>query len=87
VYIGNAANRMAGARAATVTGSCAALGARHVGIVYDLLGTGRPHNVNPYDFSVDVLQRFGQHPGAVPITTESFIVGMENSVTIKLSFR
>lgn len=38
------------------------LGARHVGIVQSLLATCRLHDINPYDYLVDVLQRVGQHP-------------------------
>lgn len=38
------------------------LGARHVGIVQSLLATCRLHDINPYDYFVDVLQRVGQHP-------------------------
>jgi transposase len=38
------------------------LGAKHVGIVQSLLTTCRLHEINPYDYLVDVLQRVGQHP-------------------------
>ena len=38
------------------------LGAKHVGIVQSLLVTCRLHDINPYDYFVDVLQRVGQHP-------------------------
>jgi hypothetical protein len=38
------------------------LGAKHVGIVQSLLATCRLHDINPYDYFVDVLQRVGQHP-------------------------
>jgi len=38
------------------------LGARHVGILQSLIVTGRLHDINPYDYLVDVLQRVGQHP-------------------------
>ena len=37
------------------------LGARQVGIVQSLLTTCRLHEINPYDYLVDVLQRVGQH--------------------------
>ncbi len=38
------------------------LGAKHIGIVQSLLVTCRLHEVDPYDYLVDVLQRVGQHP-------------------------
>ncbi len=38
------------------------LGAKQVGIVQSLLTTCRLHDINPYDYLVDVLQRVGQHP-------------------------
>ena len=38
------------------------LGARHVGILQSLIATCRLHDINPYDYLVDVLQRVGQHP-------------------------
>ena len=38
------------------------LGAKHVGIIQSLIVTCRLHQVNPYDYLVDVLQRVGQHP-------------------------
>jgi hypothetical protein len=40
------------------------LGAKHVGIVQSLLTTCRMHEINPYDYLVDVLQRVGEHPAA-----------------------
>lgn len=40
------------------------LGAKHVGIVQSLIVTCRLHNVDPYTYLVDVLQRVGQHPAA-----------------------
>jgi transposase len=40
------------------------LGAKHVGIVQSLLVTCRMHDINPYDYLVDVLQRVGQHPAS-----------------------
>jgi hypothetical protein len=40
------------------------LGARQVGIVQSLLATCRLHDVDPYDYLVDVLQRVGQHPAS-----------------------
>lgn len=40
------------------------LGAKHVGIVQSLLTTCRLHEINPYDYLVDVLQRVGRHPAA-----------------------
>jgi transposase len=40
------------------------LGAKHIGIVQSLLVTCRLHDINPYDYIVDVLQRIGQHPAS-----------------------
>ena len=40
------------------------LGAKHVGIVQSLLTSCRLHEINPYDYLVDVLQRVGRHPAA-----------------------
>ena len=40
------------------------LGAQHVGVVQSLIATSRLHQVDPYDYLVDVLQRVGQHPAA-----------------------
>jgi hypothetical protein len=40
------------------------LGAKHVGIVQSLLTTCRLHEINPYDYLVDVLQRVGTLPAA-----------------------
>ena len=40
------------------------LGAKHVGIVQSLLVTCRLHDINPYDYLVDVLQRVSQHPAS-----------------------
>lgn len=40
------------------------LGARQVGVVQSLLTTCRLHDVDPYDYLVDVLQRVGQHPAS-----------------------
>jgi len=41
------------------------LGAKHVGIVQSLLVTCRLHDINPYDYFMDVLQRVGQHPASL----------------------
>ena len=41
------------------------LGARHVGIVQSFLATCRLHEINPYDYFVDVLQRVGLHPASL----------------------
>lgn len=38
------------------------LGAKQVGIVQSLLVTCRLHDIDPYEYLVDVLQRVGQHP-------------------------
>jgi transposase len=40
------------------------LGAKQVGIVQSLLVTCRLHEIDPYDYLVDVLQRVGEHPAA-----------------------
>jgi transposase len=40
------------------------LGAKHIGIVQSLLVTCRLHDIDPYDYFVDVLQRVGQHPAS-----------------------
>ena len=40
------------------------LGARHVGIMQSLIVTCRLHEIDPYDYLVDVLQRVGQHPAS-----------------------
>jgi transposase len=40
------------------------LGAKQVGIVQSLLVTCRLHDIDPYDYFVDVLQRVGQHPAS-----------------------
>ncbi|MEO6436156.1 MAG: IS66 family transposase [Tepidisphaeraceae bacterium] len=38
------------------------IGAKHVGIMQSLIVTCRLHQIDPYDYLVDVLQRVGQHP-------------------------
>ncbi len=40
------------------------LGARHVGVMQSLIVTCRLHQIDPYDYLVDVLQRVGQHPAS-----------------------
>ena len=40
------------------------LGARHIGMLQSLLTTCRLHEIDPYDYLVDVLQRIGQHPAS-----------------------
>lgn len=40
------------------------LGAQHVGIVQSLIVTCRLHQVDPYDYLVDVLQRVAEHPAS-----------------------
>lgn len=40
------------------------LGARHVGIMQSLIVTCRLHQIDPYDYLVDVLQRVDQHPAS-----------------------
>ena len=41
------------------------LGVKHIGIVQSLLATCRLHDINPYDYFVDALQRVGQYPGSL----------------------
>jgi hypothetical protein len=38
------------------------LGAEHVGIIQSLITTCKLHDLNPYTYLVDVLQRISQHP-------------------------
>ena len=38
------------------------IGAEHVGIIQSLITTCRLHDVNPYDYLIDVLQRVSEHP-------------------------
>lgn len=40
------------------------LGAAHIGIMQSLLVTCRLHDIDPYDYLVDVLQRVGTHPAS-----------------------
>lgn len=40
------------------------LGAKHVGIVQSLIVTCRLHDIDPYTYLVDVLQRVSQHPAS-----------------------
>jgi len=40
------------------------LGARYVGVVQSLIVTCRLHQIDPYDYLDDVLQRVGQHPAS-----------------------
>ena len=40
------------------------VGARQVGVVQSLLVTCKLHEIDPYDYLVDVLQRVGQHPAS-----------------------
>jgi len=40
------------------------VGARHIGVIQSLLVTCRLHDVNPYAYLVDVLQRIDQHPAS-----------------------
>ncbi len=40
------------------------LGAEHIGIIQSLLVTCRLHDINPYVYLVDVLQRISQHPAS-----------------------
>ena len=38
------------------------LGAKHVGVIQSLIVTCKLHDIDPYVYRVDVLQRVGQHP-------------------------
>lgn len=38
------------------------LGAEHVGIIQSLISTCKLHQINPYTYLSDVLQRVGEHP-------------------------
>lgn len=38
------------------------VGAEYVGIIQSLISTCKMHEVNPYDYLVDVLQRINEHP-------------------------
>jgi len=40
------------------------LGAKHVGIIQSLITTCRLHEISPYDYLVDVLQRIDRHPAS-----------------------
>lgn len=40
------------------------VGAKYVGIAQSLIATCRLHEIDPYEYLVDVLQRVGQHPAA-----------------------
>lgn len=40
------------------------VGAKYAGIVHSLIVTCRLHEIDPYDYLVDVLQRVGQHPAS-----------------------
>jgi transposase len=40
------------------------VGAQHAGIVQSLIATCRLHDVDPYTYLIDVLQRVGQHPAS-----------------------
>ena len=40
------------------------VGAKYVGVMQSLIVTCRLHDINPYDYLVDVLQRISEHPAA-----------------------
>lgn len=40
------------------------LGAKQIGIAQSLLVTCKLHDIDPYDYLVDVLQRVRQHPAS-----------------------
>ena len=47
------------------------IGAEQVGIIQSLLVTCKLHNVNPYTYLVDVLQRISVHPASRRADTEA----------------
>lgn len=40
------------------------LGAEHLGIIQSLISSCKLHDINPYPYLVDVLQRISQHPAS-----------------------
>ncbi len=40
------------------------LGAEHVGLIQSLISSCKLHDINPYTYLVDVLQRISQHPAS-----------------------
>lgn len=40
------------------------LGAEHVGLIQSLISTCKLHDIHPYTYLVDVLQRIGIHPAS-----------------------
>lgn len=40
------------------------LGAEHLGLIQSLISTCKLHDINPYTYLVDVLQRISQHPAS-----------------------
>jgi len=40
------------------------VGARHAGVIQSLMTTCRLHEINPYTYLVDVLQRVSDHPAS-----------------------
>ncbi|PTB98247.1 IS66 family transposase, partial [Marinobacter sp. Z-F4-2] len=40
------------------------LGAEHLGIIQSLISTCKLHDITPYTYLVDVLQRISQHPAS-----------------------
>jgi transposase len=58
---------------------------KHVGVVQSLIATCRLHDIDPYDYLVDVLQRVGQHPAAdvaqlTPKAVEAALRGQSASI-------
>lgn len=56
------------------------LGAKHVGIVRSLLATCRLHDINPYDYFLNVLQRVGLCAGALVNTGEAVVTDNDDVV-------
>jgi transposase len=48
----------------TLTFSWTEVGAKQVGVIQSLLATCRLHEINPYEYLVDVLLRVAQHPAS-----------------------
>jgi len=40
------------------------LGAKHVGVIQSLIVTCRLHQIDPYIYLVDILQRVSEHPAS-----------------------
>jgi transposase len=60
---------------------CWTVGAEHARIIQNLLVTCKLHDVNPYEYLVDVLQRVNLHPSA-KVEERHLEFGKRNSPTI-----